>query len=277
MTRSHRHDSGVTIVEASFALPIMFLFIFGLIDLGLWTLNSNQAANAARDGARAGILSYELADAGTGPDHDKVLAAVKQHLSGQELDASSITVDCVNPDGSVISCALAEPGDDRIRVDVRWDWTLLTPIAGSLGIDKGAAEGSATMVIVGRPLGSAVADGAYADDPVASTPPASETCTVGTPVVTPSPVESQGNQLKGGLTVTFSSSATCADLKVELVAGADSDPDAARLLFACACGEGPDHTWSYTGSDNVWKKSTTGTVNILDGTTLMASRTFSIS
>lgn len=277
MSRVRRGDTGVTIVEASFALPIMFLFIFGLIDLGLWTLNSNQAANAARDGARAAILSYELADAGSGADHDKVLAAVKQHLSGQELDASSITVDCLDAGGSVIDCATAEPGDDRIRVDVRWEWKFITPVAGSLGIDKGAAEGSATMAIVGRPLGSAVPDDAYASDPVTSTPPASETCTVGTPVVTPSPAESRGNQLKGGLTVTFSSSGTCADLQIELVAGADSDPDATRLPFACACGAGPDHSWTYTGSDNVWKKNTTGTVRILDGATLVAYRTFSIS
>ena len=57
-----RDERGVTIVEAAFVLPLLFLFIFALIDIGLWEYQSTQASAAARDGARVGILRYLTAD-----------------------------------------------------------------------------------------------------------------------------------------------------------------------------------------------------------------------
>ena len=47
-----RNEQGVTIVEAAFVIPILFLFMFALIDIGLWEYQRTQASAAARDGAR---------------------------------------------------------------------------------------------------------------------------------------------------------------------------------------------------------------------------------
>lgn len=277
MRRSRRGDRGVTIVEASFALPILFLFIFGLIDMGLWTLNSNQAANAARDGARAGVLSYEQADQAGSADRAAIVAAIQQHLPGQDLDDSAIAIECVQAGGTVTPCAVAVPDVDRIRVAVQWEWKLLTPIAGTIGIESGAAEGAATMAIVGRPLAAGTLhDTAYAADTTTTTVPAA-TCAVGTPTVTPSPVESKGNQLTSDLTVTFTSNAqACSGLRIELV-GSRTNPEPTTLSFSCTCGDGPDHTWTYSGSDNVWQQNAEGIVRIFDGSTELAARTFSVT
>lgn len=281
--RRARHDSGVTIVEAAFVLPLLFLFVFGLIDLGMWAFNSNQATNAARDGARVGILSYEDAD-----DHAAIRAAVQDRLAGRELDASDVTITCLRPDGSVLACSAADQGDE-IRVEVEWSWDLVTPVAAVLGITEGAARGSATMAIVGLPVaGGSTPDPVYDGDPAeppddgteetvtTEPPPACEVTTI--PDVSPSPVETQGNQLKEELTVTFESngSAACLDLRVELV-GSKTSPEAVTLPFDCACGQGPDHTWTYSGSDNIWQSSKNGTVRILRDSTVLATRTFPVS
>lgn len=283
MMRRSRHDAGVTIVEAAFVLPLLFTFVFGLIDLGMWTFNSNQATNAARDGARVGILSYEDAD-----DHAAIVAAVQAHLPEGTLDASDVTITCLRPDGSALSCSSAEQGDE-IRVEVEWSWDLVTPVSAILGITEGAAKGSATMAIVGLPVaGNSAPDEVYeedtgeppppddgAEEPATEPPPACEV--IGVPAVTPRPVETHGNQLKEDLVVKFTTneSAACLDLRVELV-GSKHSPQTVTLSFDCACGEGPEHTWIYRGSDNIWQKNNDGIVRILDGTE-PATRAFPVS
>lgn len=144
-------DRGAVIVETALALPIMFVLMFGLFDLGMWSLNANQAANAARDGARTGILSYEQADATSSDDRDEIVAAALAHLPEGTAQPEDVTISCVDAGGVTVSCATARIDDDRIRVEVRWVWPLVTPVAGIVGTGDGVAHGVATMEIVGRP------------------------------------------------------------------------------------------------------------------------------
>ena len=46
-------------------LPILFVLVFALFDLGQWELQITQASNAARDGARAGLMAYKTAEGTT--------------------------------------------------------------------------------------------------------------------------------------------------------------------------------------------------------------------
>jgi Flp pilus assembly protein TadG len=149
--RDERPDRGATLVESAFALPILFMFIIALLDFGMWALNANQAANAARDGARAGVFAYARADSLSGPDRDTVVAAVRSRLPEGTADDAEIFISCVDAEGLVHPCATARVDTDRIRVEVSWTWPMFSPLAGSLGSGDGRTSGTASMVLLGLP------------------------------------------------------------------------------------------------------------------------------
>lgn len=144
-------DRGAVIVETALALPIMFVLILGLFDLGMWSMNANQAANAARDGARAGILTHEQADAPSSADRDAIVAAALARLPEGTARPDDVSISCVDQSDTTVPCHTARIDEDRIRVEVRWVWPLVTPVAGMIGTTDGVARGVATMEIVGRP------------------------------------------------------------------------------------------------------------------------------
>lgn len=272
--RSQGRERGVTVVEAAFALPILLTFIFGLVDLGMWTLNVNQATNAARDGAREAILGHVGADVPGGSAEQAVLDAVEAHL---DRDPERVDISCVDPDGTALpSCANAQVDVDRVRVEVEWHWRLVTPIAAILGYDEGRAHGSATMTIVGSPLAGAAPTATTTSTTTTTTPDSTVCDTLLS--VSPPTVHTTGpgaSQLREAVVVDFTTngSATCDDLRIELY----SSRSVKRVeSVSCGCGDGPtSFSWSYVGSDNTWKPGT-GTVNLYNGTTLLASRTFTV-
>lgn len=275
--RTGRTEEGVTIVEAAFALPILLTFLFGLIDLGMWTFNVNQATNAARDGARAAIIDFRDADDQGSAHHQAVVAAVEQRLAGQTVE--SVDVTCVDAAGAdLVSCETAIVDRDSIRVDVRWSWQLITPVAAILGYDQGAATGSATMQIVGRPLA-----GSTATTTTTTTTPDTSTavdCAVAATdlTVSPNPIKTTGNgasQLSEALVVAFRTNGAsgCAPLWVELYNSKDGG-QVARVQ--CGCGDhATDFSWSYVGSNNVWKEGT-GQVRVLVDTRVLQTKDFQV-
>ncbi len=294
MRRSRWLDRGVTVVEAAFALPIMLLFISGLVDLGMWTFNTNQATNAARDGARAGILSYLQADVAGSPDHEAVVAAVRAHLPANTVDGSEITVACLTATGTMVTCADARFDVDRIRVEVEWRWNLVTPVAPIIGVREGAARGSATMAIVGLPVSGSFSTTTTSTIPTSTTTstttttPDSTTTTTAAPAacaveeltISPDPIglTSHGaSQLDEALEIEFTTTGAvpCGELTVKLVSSQNNPTTRIANVGPVEDGS-PDYSWSYSGSGNVWKVGT-GTVQILQGTTVLATDTFQVN
>lgn len=273
--RRARPDSGVTIVEAAFILPLLFMFVFGMVDLGMWAFNSNKAANAARDGARSGILSYETADT-AGADRDAIVAAVRAHLPDATVDDSDIVITCVRG-SATIDCANAVIDEDHIRVEVEWGWDLVTPIAGVLGVNTGMVRGSASMAIVGAPLPGSGAPAPEEPEEPPTEPPAEPPadCAAPTLSATPNSISSKGNQLEESLLIEFTTnqSPACTALRIELV-GTKSNPT--TLEYPCGCGDGPLYQWSYTGSNNIWQPGT-GEVRLLNADVLLRSTTFFVN
>lgn len=274
MRRTRVGEAGVTIVEAAFVIPLLFMFIFGLVDLGMWTLNSNQASNAARDGARAGILAFPLrgADlaAAEADARETIVDAIQERLPEGTVEDTQITITCQGPTGATVPCT--DPSPDRVKVDVAWAWTLVTPVATLLSLDKGAVSGSATMEIVGRPL-------AVAPPPPTTQPPDPLTPSTSTPcqfveLKTPGTVYTKGKQLTGPMLVTFKVSGDCADLRLVLE-GNRSDVSE-KVTHYCGCGDGPtDYSWTYEGSNNIWvKDGKQGSVKLFTGTTQLGATVY---
>ena len=51
-----KSEKGAVAIEMAILLPLLILFLFGSIELGLLTYNKQIIANASREGARAGIV-----------------------------------------------------------------------------------------------------------------------------------------------------------------------------------------------------------------------------
>jgi Flp pilus assembly protein TadG len=152
-----RDERGVTIVEAAFVLPLLFLLVLAMMDIGLWEFSTSQASAAARDGARVGILRYKTASGSTaspgGADFTAIDAAVKARLAGQQY---SVTVSCVSPTSeSTVTCSTARIGPvpsvtDRVKVVVTWSRRSLSPLGPLIGSTQ-TVTGTAVMQILGLP------------------------------------------------------------------------------------------------------------------------------
>lgn len=280
----------MTIVEAAFALPILLMFIFGLVDIGMWTFNANQATNAARDGARAAILAFEGLDDPNSADRASVLHAVEARLDRQ---VESMSVSCRQPDGSAVACSTARVDVDSVRVDVEWDWQLVTPIAAVLGYDRGRAAGSATMNLVGTPYEAApgvttttLVDGTTTTTetipPETTTTTTATACSAGSFSVSPLTVKTtkyKSNQLVEELRFEFTTNGSplCDDLKVVLISPKDQYNNDRRETFKCGCGSGPtSYGGTYTGSTNIWGHTGTWEAVLMNRTDALRSVQFTV-
>ena len=144
------NERGATIVEAAFVVPLLFLFIFGLIDIGLWEYQSTQASAAARDGARVGILKYLSADTVGSANNTAISNAVAARLGGQSY---TLTVTCLNEgDATTKACdSAARVDQDRIKVVVSWNYGSLTYVGQFVAGNSHTVTGSAVMTIHGLP------------------------------------------------------------------------------------------------------------------------------
>lgn len=163
MRRRTRSQSGVTIVEAAFAIPLLFMFIISMLDLGDWAYQVGQATGAARDGARVGLLHYQDADnsmSNVSPTGDLYLinSAITRRLAGQTYSlvgttAHPGTATCVQPASLTElsnGCHPAIPGCDRIMVKVQWQRTPWSPVGRLFG--TATVKGEAEMTIGGAAL-----------------------------------------------------------------------------------------------------------------------------
>jgi len=65
MTHRRRHDDdrGATLIEAAIVMPLLFLLLFGIIEIGSALKSYSTAANATRAGTRTGSVAGNDADA----------------------------------------------------------------------------------------------------------------------------------------------------------------------------------------------------------------------
>ena len=75
---------GAAIVEFAVVAPILFILVFGMIDLGRGIMVQNLITNAARDGARAAVL--EGADAST------IETDIAAYLAASSVPGATATV-----------------------------------------------------------------------------------------------------------------------------------------------------------------------------------------
>ena len=121
-----RQERGAELIEMALVLPLLLLIIMGIIDFGFMFREMNVVTNAAREGARAGILpGYDDAD---------IDARVQQYMSAAGISVTCPSADCVvlKPVVNVTVPSGTFPARD-VRVTIFHDWTFLGPISTLVG------------------------------------------------------------------------------------------------------------------------------------------------
>jgi Flp pilus assembly protein TadG len=150
-------ERGGALIEAAVVLPLLMLFVLGMVDVGLWVFQATQASSAARDGARAGIVRYQLADVPTSADAGAIRSAVERRIGAQPFGAPiAVQVRCV-PAGESTSlaggCSAASVVNrDRVEVTVSWPRQALSFVTLGFGSSQ-TVRGRSAMVLLGRPSG----------------------------------------------------------------------------------------------------------------------------
>ena len=123
-----KRQKGQDLVEYALALPIVMLFLMGILDLGRVVYVYSALHNSVRDGARFGIINPT--------DAFGIETVVRDRSVG--LDPAELTVSVVQPDLQTI------------QVRATYQFTAVTPIVGTLvGSNQWVVGSQATMRVEG--------------------------------------------------------------------------------------------------------------------------------
>jgi Flp pilus assembly protein TadG len=117
-------DRGQTLVEFALIIPVFILMLMGIFDLGRAVYGFNTVNNAAREGARLGIVDQNLAD---------IKTKAADHAVNLGLSTSNVTVDFRDKDSAntANSCSTLAIGC-LTTVQVTYTYQAITPLVGNL-------------------------------------------------------------------------------------------------------------------------------------------------
>ncbi len=132
--RRGKGEGGQSLVEFAFVLPIFLLVLFAIIDFGMAFHAWIAVTNSAREGGRLGAVHPALDEEGSPCFGQGSLAqCIKDRVrdtAGNIGDDLSVTV--TNADGL--------PGESVV-VDVSYEYSLITPMAGIVDMISGGGIG----------------------------------------------------------------------------------------------------------------------------------------
>lgn len=108
----HR-SSGQELVEYALILPILLALLLGIMELGLTVFNYNTMSNAAREAARAGIVTR---------DEPTIRSAGLKLTAATLLTTTNFTIKWLDKNNVTVSSAVAV----KVRVTVARDYHLVT-------------------------------------------------------------------------------------------------------------------------------------------------------
>jgi Flp pilus assembly protein TadG len=125
--RRLRDDRGAELIEMALILPVLMLIIAGIVDFGFLFQKFNVVTNAAREGARMGILPDDYADA-------DVRSRVQTYLRDAGLNSTCNSADCVvEIDPVTIATSGADVSAKSVRVTIFHRFSVLDPISRLIG------------------------------------------------------------------------------------------------------------------------------------------------
>lgn len=150
-----RPDSGQALVELAFVIPIVLLFLFGIIDFGLALNQQNQDTNVANIAAREASLGT-VTSAKCGNQTYTTLKAWA--MCEAQATGTPVTNVCVGDiSTTTIPSSSSYTSGDPLEVEVQSNFGWMKLITGQVGNLSSTIGGNATMRIETTPNASATA------------------------------------------------------------------------------------------------------------------------
>lgn len=125
---NHSNQRGAAAVEFAIILPLLVLLIFGTIEFSLLLFNKQVITNAAREGARAGIVSVNPR-----PTNEEIKTVIRDYCGDQLITFGSgggLTIPDPSPSYETRS---AGGFGTELRVTVQYKYEFL--VLANLGFD----------------------------------------------------------------------------------------------------------------------------------------------
>jgi len=114
-----RSSRGQSSVEFALILPVLFMLVLGVFDLGRGVLAYNVLAEATREGARFAVVHGSLSPSPVGPAPDSAEIAERVRSYATSLNTDDLTVHSSWPDGG-------NSRGNRVRVEVQYQFKLVS-------------------------------------------------------------------------------------------------------------------------------------------------------
>lgn len=158
--RRRDRDRGAVLVEAALVLPILLFLFLGFFDFTYAELKEADATNAARDGARVGIVGDATATDTAQSDctagdaaFEAICNEVKSNLTAVDVD--TVRVRCFDGVGSAVdpaaplACTDPDLEADRSTIEVTVEWQRVPmTFVGKAFFGESAVTTTSRMVIV---------------------------------------------------------------------------------------------------------------------------------
>jgi hypothetical protein len=122
-----RREYGQDLIEYAIIFPLLFLILVGIFDLGRVVYYYSSLTNAAREGARWGIIHPD--------DTSNISAIICNYSVGLDLGCPNppLTIDWIDRDGNSLAMNSDNLSKVRdIRIKVTYQFKPVTPLIASL-------------------------------------------------------------------------------------------------------------------------------------------------
>ncbi|MFO7820344.1 MAG: TadE/TadG family type IV pilus assembly protein [Halanaerobacter sp.] len=111
-----KEEKAQSLVELALVLPVLLLILFGIVEFGRIFHAYLVIANAARTGARAGVIKN---------DDSQIVSAVEDAVQPSDLDLDRLTID-------ITPAQANRTGGDSLTVEVGYKVDLFVPVITNL-------------------------------------------------------------------------------------------------------------------------------------------------
>jgi Flp pilus assembly protein TadG len=137
--RTGQNGRGATLVEFALVLPFLFMFVFGIMDFGLYFFVEHSLQFATREGVRLALVGRTINDESGNPMSRaaSIVQTVKSKaavaVTPADVSVSIFPVDATftDPSGWQATQDAGLPGS-YMRVRTRYTYRFITPLLGAL-------------------------------------------------------------------------------------------------------------------------------------------------